>query len=113
MPREKERLQFFSPPFIKPVRLLTADELFYKSAPQPAAGRSENREAERATTSSSTSLFSDFSPKRRPSYGLLLVPRRSAGIRLRSTGQSSFPVTMVSRFAVRSAQASSRHSKRC
>jgi hypothetical protein len=48
VPREKEQVQLFSPPFVKPVRLLTADELFYKSAPQPAAGggRSENRGAE-------------------------------------------------------------------
>jgi hypothetical protein len=35
----------FSPPFIKPVRLLTADELFYKSSPTPAAGGPENRDA--------------------------------------------------------------------
>ena len=45
VPREKERLSLFSPPFIKPVRLLTADELSYKSAPQPAAGAPENRDA--------------------------------------------------------------------
>jgi hypothetical protein len=45
VPREKEQLQFFSPSFVKPVRLLTADELFYKSAPQPAAGGPENRDA--------------------------------------------------------------------
>jgi hypothetical protein len=43
--REKEQLSLFSPPFIKPVRLLTADELFYKSAPTPAAGAPENRDA--------------------------------------------------------------------
>jgi hypothetical protein len=46
VPREKEQLQFFSPPFVKPVRNLTADDLFYKSAPTPAAGGPENREAE-------------------------------------------------------------------
>jgi hypothetical protein len=46
VPREKEQLQFFSPPFVKPVRDLTADDLFYKSAPTPAAGGPENREAE-------------------------------------------------------------------
>jgi hypothetical protein len=45
VPREKEQLSLFSPPFIKPVRLLTADELFYKSAPTPAAGGPENRDA--------------------------------------------------------------------
>jgi hypothetical protein len=45
VPREREQLQFFSPSFIKPVRLLTADELFYKSAPTPAAGGPENRDA--------------------------------------------------------------------
>jgi major capsid protein E len=45
VPREKEQLSLFSPPFIKPVRLLTADELFYKSAPTPAAGAPENRDA--------------------------------------------------------------------
>jgi hypothetical protein len=43
--REKEQLSLFSPPFIKPVRLLTSDELFYKSAPTPAAGGPENRDA--------------------------------------------------------------------
>jgi hypothetical protein len=45
VPREKVQLSLFSPPFIKPVRLLTADELFYKSAPTPAAGAPENRDA--------------------------------------------------------------------
>ena len=46
VPREREQLQFFSPPFCKPVRNLTADDLFYRSAPAPAAGGPENREAE-------------------------------------------------------------------
>jgi hypothetical protein len=46
VPREREQLQFFSPPFVKPVRNLTADDLFYRSAPTPAAGGPENREAE-------------------------------------------------------------------
>jgi hypothetical protein len=46
VPREKVQLSLFSPPFIKPVRLLTADELFYKSAPTPAAGAPENRDAQ-------------------------------------------------------------------
>ena len=46
VPREREQLQFFSPPFVKPVRNLSADDLFYKSAPAPAAGGPENREAE-------------------------------------------------------------------
>jgi Phage major capsid protein E len=46
VPREREQLQFFSPPFVKPVRNLTADDLFYRSAPTPAAGGSENRESE-------------------------------------------------------------------
>jgi hypothetical protein len=45
VPRDKVQLSLFSPPFIKPVRLLTADELFYKSAPTPAAGGPENRDA--------------------------------------------------------------------
>jgi hypothetical protein len=45
VPREREQLSLFSPPFIKPVRLLTADELFYKSSPTPAAGGPENRDA--------------------------------------------------------------------
>ena len=44
VPREREQLSLFSPPFIKPVRLLTADEFFSKSAPQPAAGAPENRD---------------------------------------------------------------------
>jgi hypothetical protein len=46
VPREKEQLSLFSPPFIKPVRLLTADELFYKSA--PAAARERLHRARRA-----------------------------------------------------------------
>jgi Phage major capsid protein E len=46
IPREKTQLSLFSPPFQKPVRLLTADELFYKSAPTPAAGGPENRDAQ-------------------------------------------------------------------
>ena len=46
VPREREQLSLFSPPFIKPVRNLTADDLFYKSAPRADAGGPENREAE-------------------------------------------------------------------
>ena len=46
VPREREQLSLFSPPFIKPVRNLTADDLFYRSAPTPAAGGPENREVE-------------------------------------------------------------------
>ena len=45
VPREKTQLSLFSPSFIKPVRLLTADELFYKNMAQPAAGAPENRDA--------------------------------------------------------------------
>lgn len=43
--RERGQLSVFSPPFIKAVRLLTADELFYRSSPIPAAGAPENRDA--------------------------------------------------------------------
>ena len=39
VPREREQLSLFSPPFIKPVRLLTADELFYKSRAAARSGR--------------------------------------------------------------------------
>jgi hypothetical protein len=46
IPREREQLSLFSPPFIKSVRNLTSDDLFYRSAPTPAAGGSPNREAE-------------------------------------------------------------------
>ena len=45
VPREKGSTSLFSPPFIKPIRNLTADELFYKSAVQ-AANATGNRDAE-------------------------------------------------------------------
>jgi hypothetical protein len=45
VPREKEQTSIFSPPFIKPVRNLTADEAFFKSPTQSANART-NRDAE-------------------------------------------------------------------
>jgi hypothetical protein len=45
VPREKTQLSLFAPPFIKPVRLLTADELFYKNMAEPVAGGPESRDA--------------------------------------------------------------------
>jgi len=44
VPRERAQLSLFSPPFIKPVRGLTADELFYKGM-QEASGTAVNRNA--------------------------------------------------------------------
>ena len=43
--REKEQSSLFSPAFIKPVRLLTADELSTRARRLPAAGGPENRDA--------------------------------------------------------------------
>ena len=45
VPREKTLTSLFSPPFVKPIRNLTADELFYKSAVQ-AANATGDRDAE-------------------------------------------------------------------
>ena len=45
VPREKTQTNLFSPPFIKPIRNLTADELYYKTA-VPAANAAVNRDAE-------------------------------------------------------------------
>jgi Phage major capsid protein E len=45
VPCEKMQTSLFSPPFIKPIRNLTADELYYKAAIQ-AANATGNREAE-------------------------------------------------------------------
>ena len=45
MPREATQTSFFSPPHIKPIRSLTADDLHYKSA-AAAANASGNRDAE-------------------------------------------------------------------
>ena len=45
VPREKTQTSFFSPPFVKPIRNLTADDLFYKSA-VAAANAAGNRDAE-------------------------------------------------------------------
>ena len=45
VPREKTLTSLFSPPFIKPIRNLTADELYYKTA-VPAANATGNRDAE-------------------------------------------------------------------
>jgi hypothetical protein len=36
VPRDKAQLSLFAPPFINPVRLLTADELYYKNMSAPA-----------------------------------------------------------------------------
>ena len=35
VPRERTQTTYFSPPHIKPIRNLTADELYYKTAIQP------------------------------------------------------------------------------
>ena len=32
VPRERTQTSYFSPPFVKPIRSLTSDDLFYKSA---------------------------------------------------------------------------------
>ena len=44
VPRERQQLRLFSPPFIKPVRTLTADDVFYRSMAVPG-GNNENRDA--------------------------------------------------------------------
>jgi hypothetical protein len=41
VPRERQQLRLFSPPFQKPVRTLTSDDVFYRSMTS-----SDNREAE-------------------------------------------------------------------
>ncbi len=45
IPRERTLTSLFSPPFIKPIRNLTADELYYKTAIQ-AANATGDRDAE-------------------------------------------------------------------
>ena len=45
VPRERQQLRLFSPPFMKPVRTLTADDVFYRSMGGPGANN-ENRDAE-------------------------------------------------------------------
>jgi hypothetical protein len=45
VPREKTLTSLFSPPFVKPIKNLTADVLYYKSAVQ-AANATGNRDAE-------------------------------------------------------------------
>ena len=45
VPREKIQTNLFSPPFVKPIRNLTADELYYKTAVQ-AANATVDRDAE-------------------------------------------------------------------
>ena len=45
VPRERQQLRLFSPPFMKPVRTLTADDLFYRSMSVPGANN-DNRDAE-------------------------------------------------------------------
>ena len=45
VPREKTQTSFFSPPHIKPIRNLTSDDLFYKSA-AAAANADADRNAE-------------------------------------------------------------------
>ena len=37
VPRERQQLRLFSPPFMKPVRTLTADDVFYRSMSIPGA----------------------------------------------------------------------------
>ena len=37
VPRERQQLRLFSPPFMKPVRTLTADDVFYRSMGIPGA----------------------------------------------------------------------------
>jgi major capsid protein E len=44
--REKSQLSLFSPPFIKPVRMLTADDTFYRNMNMGAGGMATNRDAE-------------------------------------------------------------------
>ena len=45
IPRDRQQLRLFSPPFMKPVRTLTADDVFYRSMGGPSANN-ENRDAE-------------------------------------------------------------------
>ena len=45
VPRERQQLRLFSPPFQKPVRTLTAADLFYRSMSVPGANN-DNRDAE-------------------------------------------------------------------
>jgi hypothetical protein len=44
VPRQRQQLRLFSPPFMKPVRTLTADDLFYRSMSVPGANN-DNRDA--------------------------------------------------------------------
>ena len=41
VPRERQQLRLFSPPFMKPVRTLTADDVFYRSMSVPGADTGE------------------------------------------------------------------------
>jgi hypothetical protein len=59
--REKTQLSLFSPPFIKPVRMRTADDTFYRSMGQAAGGgNATNRDAELLALDS-TELDADIS----------------------------------------------------